>query len=145
MQDVCTGRVMLLDKSPNWCIQHEYKHRMEHVFSWPELQRFHFTIWPVLMTRITQEWTSAVWALGFVLILWDLIHGIKNGQLTSYQDRLLLHLTIAQWHHSSSSSSYLTNDGSLLQQTEPHHPSSTTSSSRAISRGLQWDFCWNPQ
>jgi len=37
----------------------------------------------------------AVWALGFVLILWALICGIKTTD--PYQDRPSLHLTIAQW------------------------------------------------
>jgi len=69
----------------------------------------------------------------------------QEQTMAPYQARLLLHLTFAQWHHSPSSSLCLTNDGSPLQQTEPHHPFKTTSSSRAILRGLQWDFCWNPQ
>jgi len=88
------------------------------------------------VTRITQEWTTAVWALGFVLILWDLICGIRNGPWTLTKPDCFIHLTITQWHHSPSSSSWITNDGSLLQQTEPHHPSKTTSSSsKKVHRG----------
>ena len=91
------------------------------------------------VTRITWEWAQAMWALGFVLILWDLIRGIKDGQLTLtktdssrtsqihhdiiHQVQCFIHPMMAH----------------IFNETEPHHPSRTTSSSRAlqeVSRGI---------
>jgi len=62
-----------------------------------------------------------------------------------YQDRPPFHLTITQWHHSPSSSTYLTNDGSHLQQNQATSPLKSHIIIKSYLRGLQWDFCWNPQ
>jgi len=99
------------------------------------------------LTRITREWAQAVWALGFVLILRDLIRGIKDGQSTltktdsSRTSRFhhdIIHkydVTFTQWRLTSSTkSSHIIPQG-------PHHHQELFESS---SRGLQWDFCWNP-
>jgi len=106
----------------------------------------HNTRWEKV-TRITREWAQAVWALGFVLILRDLIRGIKDGQSTltktdaSRTSRFhhdIIHkydVTIIQWRLTSSTkSSHIIPQG-------PHHHQELFKSS---SRGLQWDFCWNP-
>jgi len=100
-----------------------------------------------MLTRITREWVQAVWALGFVLILRDLIRGIKGGQSTltktdsSRTSRFhhdIIHkydVTFTQWWLTSSTkSSHIIPQG-------PHHHQELFKSS---SRGLQWDFCWNP-
>jgi len=100
-----------------------------------------------MVTRITREWAQAVWALGFVLILRDLIRGIKDGQSTltktdsSRTSRFCHDIThkydvtfIQSRLTSSTKSSHIIPQG-------PHHHQELFESS---SRGLQWDFCWNP-
>jgi len=62
-----------------------------------------------------------------------------------YQDRPSSNLTISPWHHSPSSSTYLTNDGSHLQWNQATSPLKSHIIIKSYSRGLQWDFCWNPQ
>ena len=85
-------------------------------------------IYFLMMTRITREWALAVWALGFVLILRDLIRGIKDGQSTltktdsSRTSRFhhdIIHkydVTFTQWRLTSS-----TKSSHIIPQGPHHH------------------------
>jgi len=79
-----------------------------------------------IMTRITQELMIAVWALGFVLILWDLVHGRMDDRSLPKQTFLsphnctmtsftkLIHLPHQWWLSPSMKPSHITPQ-------EPHH------------------------
>jgi len=87
--------------------------------------------WPCL-TRITREWAQAMWALGFVLILQDLIRRIKDVESTltktdSARTSQIQHDIIHQvWRFIHPMTAHIFNE------TKPHHPSRTTSSSSAL-------------
>jgi len=99
------------------------------------------------LTRITQEWAQAMWALGFVLILRDLICGIKDGRSTltktdCSRTSQIHHDIIRQVRRFIHPMTALT-----FNKAEPHHPSRTTSSSRAIqevSRGISAEIHRKP-
>jgi len=84
---------------------------------------------PVLhMTRITQELTMAVWALGFVLIPWDLIRRNKNGPwpLTKPDGSFTSHSLDDIIHQAHSLASPMTahpfNKPGHIIPSRPHHP-----------------------
>ena len=63
------------------------------------------------------------------------------------QDRLFQNLTISPWHHSQvrryhhPMTAHIFNKSSHIIPQGPHHHQELF---RSSSRGLQWDFCWNP-
>jgi len=71
-------------------------------------------------------------SLGFVLILWDLIHGIKNRQLTLTKTDLPF---TSQFHHDIAHQVrrlIAPMTAHTFSKAEPHHPSRATSSARDI-------------
>ncbi len=73
-----------------------------------------------------------VYSLGFVLILWDLIRGTKNGRSTL---TMTDHSLISHFHHDIIHQVQCFISPMMARtfnNAEPHHPSRTTSSFRAL-------------
>jgi len=88
----------------------------------------------------TSRVSSWLWSHPVGSYPWD-----QGRTIDPYQDRLFQNLTISPWHHSPSATFHSPNDGSHLQRNRATSSLKDHSIIKSYSRGLPWDFCWNPQ